>query len=110
MATATRIKSTTKKTSKASSKDNPVRRSQRFLLLEAYVEAGKAGLTAEQAADLTGLLIGTCYWKRVSELFQEGILNDTETTRMNASGREATILVVSSFGRNVFKSMKRATK
>jgi hypothetical protein len=110
MATATRTKAASKMTSKAAAKDSPVRRSQRFLLLQAFYKAGKKGLTAEQAGQVAGLM-GTGYWKRVSDLSNSYLIDPKEdygvyVTRKTTSGRDAVVWVISEEGKAAYKATK----
>ena len=58
------------------------------------------GLTSEEAAELAGLnTVGTCYWKRISELLRDGRLEDTFQTRTASTGSEQRILALTAKGR-----------
>ena len=60
---------------------------QKALLLQEYIDAYPAGLTSEEAAGRAGLIKPSCcYWKRVSEMEQAGILWTTQETRKGLAG------------------------
>lgn len=59
-------------------------------VLQAFRQAGDAGLTADQAAELAGLSILTAR-PRVTELNKAGLIVDTGDRRRNASGRRAVV-------------------
>lgn len=48
--------------------------SQKALLLAAYKDAYPAGLTDEEAAIAAGLPMRSCWWRRCSELREDGIV------------------------------------
>lgn len=50
---------------------------QKIRLLQAFNYAGARGFTDEQAAHYAGLL-GTCYWRRCTDLRAEGLIAQPE--------------------------------
>jgi hypothetical protein len=60
--------------------------SQKAKLLEAYARAGARGLTDEQAAELAGLNMRSCFWKRCGELRQDGYIAETGEHRIGDAG------------------------
>ena len=92
-------------TSLIAAKDNGIRASQRDLLLAAYRKAGRDGLTPEQAATNVGLRnLGTCYWKRVSELKQKGLITPImnrghAVTKISRQGRPTMLYKITPTGR-----------
>lgn len=89
------------------------------LLLAAYKAAGAKGLTAEEAGGRANLL-GTGYWKRVSDLVRDGYIETVYVgktsfvakTRTGSSGRPALVNRITSTGRlhlaDVTKSLQKA--
>ena len=65
--------------------------SQKARLLAAYYAAGGHGLTDDEAAEQTYLTHG-CYWKRCSELRQDGYIYDLGITRRGPLHGEARIV------------------
>lgn len=63
----------------------------RGAVLQAYVEAGPRGLTADQAAAVIGESV-LATRPRVTELLQAGLIEKTTERRTNASGMRATVL------------------
>ena len=63
--------------------------SQRSRLLAAYWDAGEAGLTSQEARDVSKVSPKSCYWKRVSELHAGGYLEVVEDEDGNELRREA---------------------
>lgn len=51
-----------------------------------------AGLTADEAASIAGLL-AVGYWKRVSDLKRDGLVVDSGRTRPGRSGRAQRVLI-----------------
>lgn len=71
--------------------------SQKAKLLQAYADAGERGLTSEQAAEIADLM-RTGYWKRASELRQDGLIAETDQTRTGTAGVAQMIYVITSLG------------
>lgn len=66
--------------------------------------------TTEQAAEAAGLLrIGICYWKRVSELAQDGWITEHRDSSgiplvlPNRSGRKALVYTITDDGREALR-------
>lgn len=73
--------------------------SQQYRLLLAY-GSRPLGLIAEQAAEIAGLNVpGCCYWKRISEMLAEGLLEDTFKVQQASTGSSQRILALSARGR-----------
>jgi hypothetical protein len=75
--------------------------SQKALLLEAYLTAGDAGLTDEQAAEATGMLQANPRWdytKRCSDLRRDGFIAPTGEQRMGAAGHPRDVCAVTVTG------------
>lgn len=58
---------------------------QKQRLLKAFF-AHPAGLTDEEAALVAGLPIRSCWWKRCSELRDDGLIEHTEQMRLGSAG------------------------
>lgn len=74
--------------------DNSVRGSattQREIILAAY-RAHPDGLTDEEAAEIAG--VRGCWWKRCSELRQQGLIFDTGRIRAGAAGRPRIVCAI----------------
>lgn len=77
---------------------------QRLRLLAVYPAAGEVGLTAEEAAKAAGVSLRSCFWKRVSELAQDGdieqqVRDGEEVTRKGDAGVECNVYVLTPAGR-----------
>lgn len=65
---------------------------QRHAMLSGFSQAGVKGVTAEQAAELAGVSMRSCFWKRASELrkrdFLEPVLHrgEQEFRKSSADG------------------------
>ena len=96
-------------TSKAASRSSAVRAGgQQVVLLRAYYRAGERGLTSEEAGEASGILISkprSCYWKRVSEMRQNGLLEVTDETRQSSCGEAQRVLRITAAGRRVVDAM-----
>lgn len=79
----------------AASAVEPTTRTCRSMLRRAFIDAGKAGLTDEEAARRAGLL-HTCYWKRCGELRADAVIAWTGFERKGAAGvnRKVSAIVV----------------
>jgi len=86
-------------TSKAAALANfPRSGSQRRRVLRVIYAAGAAGLTAEEAADRTGMpsaASGNSAAKRMSELKQGGWIESSGRTRRTRMGEQAQVMIVS---------------
>jgi hypothetical protein len=67
--------------------------SQKARLLEVYVTAYPKALTDEEAAQLAGLPMTSCYWKRCGELRQDGKITELSVTRKGSAGVERILCV-----------------
>jgi hypothetical protein len=82
----------------------PRQGTQMWGLLQAYLDAGDLGLTADEAgedADLTH----TGYWKRCSDLYQAGFTRtlmdgDRVVTRPGRAGSSQEVRIITSKGRS----------
>ena len=84
--------------------------SQSLRLLQAYSVA-QAGYTSEEAAKRTGLIDkpGCCYWKRCSELREQGYIREHKIagrtlTRRADSGSQQIVCVITDEGRELLRS------
>lgn len=57
------------------------RDSQKAALLEHYIAAGEHGLTDDEAAVKAGL-VEACFWRRCTDLRQDGLIGFNGTTRL----------------------------
>lgn len=64
---------------------------QRELILAVY-RTNPNGLTDEEAADIAG--VRGCWWKRCSELRQQGMIFDTGRVRAGSAGRPRIICAI----------------
>lgn len=71
----------------------------RRVLLECYTHDG--GMTAEEAAIRAGFTAEDGAWKRVSDLLNAGLLEDTGETRPGRSGRQQRVLRITTTGSRV---------
>lgn len=72
--------------------------SQKAKLLQAYATAGANGLTDEEAAERAGLSMRSCYWKRCSELRQDGYVAETGQTRLGSAGVARLVCSITNSG------------
>jgi hypothetical protein len=82
--------------------------SQLHRLLDAYASTVKTGLTDEDAATDAGLL-GSCYWKRASELRRYALIapvlnNGKPVTRKGSAGTPRRVCVITAAGRNYLQN------
>lgn len=72
--------------------------SQRMRLLADYGTIGP--MTAYEAGRSTGLIDkpGCAYWRRVTELLHEGLIQDTGTTRLVATGEHQRVCAITAKG------------
>jgi hypothetical protein len=68
----------------------PRKQSQKQRLYEAYLNH-PAGLTDEEAAIFAGLPPRSCWWKRCSELRDEGIIAHTGIMRTGSAGSKQMV-------------------
>jgi len=96
-------------TSKSAARSNALRAGgQQMVLLKAYYGAGVRGLTSEEAGEASGILVSkprACYWKRVSEMRQNGLLEVTDQTRPSSVGEAQRVLRITALGRRVIEMM-----
>lgn len=80
--------------------------SQRHKLLAVYAQHS-AGLTDEQAGQLSGLteLPRCCYWKRCSELRQAGYIVATWETRLSTAGEMQQVCAITEAGQDALDSI-----
>jgi hypothetical protein len=84
-------------------------------LLVAYWEVGEAGLTAEEAREAAGLSRTSCYWKRISELRINGLLeymrdeSDDIVRRPGATSALQQVSMISTHGRAVVAMLDEAS-
>lgn len=71
----------------------PISTPSHAALLEAF-RSSADGLTDEEAAEIAGLHVRTCWWKRCSELRAAGLIVETGRTRKGSSGRQRIVCVV----------------
>ncbi len=77
--------------------------SQKHRLLSVYY-AYPEGLNAEEAA-IYASLTRSCYWKRVSELRQDGLIEWLGDVRAGEAGVEREVYVISRKGREVYRRL-----
>ena len=76
-------------------------------LLAAFYETGEAGLTAEEARAAAGLSPTSCFWKRVSELRVNGLIeymldeDDDIVRRPGLTTSPQQVCVITAYGRGV---------
>lgn len=83
-------------TSKAAASSLPCTTEAHLALLAAYQRAGEDGLTDEEACRAAGLDPMSCWWKRCSELRQNGYTRATSRTRVGSRGAKRIVCVVAS--------------
>lgn len=93
------------KTSKISGRIAATRgTSHRVLLLAEFAKAGITGLTSDEAGERSGLRERrACYWKRISDLEAEGLLEPTGDLRPGFSGELQRVHRITQKGMDVFK-------
>ena len=62
------------------------------------------GFNSEEAATYASLL-KSCYWKRASELLQDGLIEWTGETRPGEAGVPREVYRITAKGREVYRSM-----
>lgn len=82
--------------------------SQCHRLLEAYA-AHPAGLSTEQAGEYSGLsaVRGCGYWKRVSDLHRDGLIEDTGETREASTGESQCVRRITLAGMELVRAFDR---
>jgi hypothetical protein len=81
--------------------------SARLRIIEAHA-AHPNGLTDEEAAMIAGLNMTSEYSTRCSELKRDGILEDTNRTRVGSTGLQRTVRQMTSAGLNYWREQKAA--
>ena len=81
---------------------------QRHAMLTGFNMAGAKGATAEQAAEMAGVSMRSCFWKRASELRTEEFLEPVmrkgeQESRMSATGGNQSVWKISPTGRQQLK-------
>ena len=77
--------------------------SQKERLLRAYRYAGPDGLTDEEACVLAGISLRSCYWKRCSELREDGVITLTGRSRPGDAGVPRIICTITEEGERVWR-------
>lgn len=67
--------------------------SQKARLLQAYRDAGSAGLTDEEAAAAADVPERSCWWKRCNELRESGLIRATGHMRAGGAGVQRIVCV-----------------
>ena len=85
---------------------------QRHAMLWGFSLAGAKGATAEQAADLSGVSIRSCFWKRASELrkkeYLEPVIRKGEQEfRQSEAGGFQTVWKISPEGKAKLREWDR---
>lgn len=78
--------------------------SQKARLLQAFVSAGEQGRTDEEAAMASGVSMRSCFWKRCSELREDGMIEDIGITRAGDAGVPRMVCRVTNAGRAMWMS------
>ena len=77
--------------------------SQKERLLRAYRYAGADGLTDEEACVLAGISLRSCYWKRCSELREDGVIASLGRSRPGDAGVPRIVCAITSDGEQVWR-------
>jgi hypothetical protein len=96
-------------------KGNPVTTkfiNQQHAMLSGFHRAGAKGATAEQAAEMAGVSMRSCFWKRASELRKNEFLmpvmhKGEQEFRKSAADGFQTVWKISPEGRQQLKSWDR---
>lgn len=111
-----RVRADDHATSQAGAEDVAFRaNTQKAVLLSAYEAHSRApngrhpGMNAEEAATITDLL-GACYWKRVGELFHQGLVEQVTVggvslTRAGTAGVEREVYRITEKGRTMNRTL-----
>ena len=102
--------------SKKKEKENPVSTkfiNQRHAMLSGFQQAGVKGATAEEAAEMAGVSMRSCFWKRASELRKKELLvpvmrKGEQEFRKSAADGFQTVWKISPEGRNQLKAWNKA--
>ena len=79
-------------------------RSQKWLLLVCYTQAGEQGLTDEEAGIRSGLKDrGANYWRRCSDLRAMGLIQPTGEKRISTMGELRMVCRITAAGRAVLE-------
>jgi hypothetical protein len=81
--------------------------SARLRIIEAHA-AHPNGLTDEEAAMIAGLNMSSEYSTRCSELKRDGILEDTDRTRVGSTGLQRVVRQMTAAGLNYWREQKAA--
>ena len=86
---------------------------QRHAMLSGFQQAGAKGATAEQAAEMAGVSMRSCFWKRASELRKKELLvpvmhKGEQEFRKSAADGFQTVWKISPEGRQQLKDWNRA--
>lgn len=79
---------------------------QRGRLLYAFSRHPSAGQTSEEAADYVSMSVRSCWWKRVSELEQDGYVEHRGEKRKGRSGVPRRVLHITDLGREVLEKFQ----
>lgn len=81
--------------------------SQKVRLLAVYRAAGSDGLTDEEAGDRSGLAQSRrcCYWKRCSELRQEGLIS-AAGERISSAGAAQMVCLITEDGIRLLEDLR----
>ena len=94
-----RVRATDPETSVAGAESIAYRAgSQKAKLLEAYSRHPVAGLTDEEACVEAGLSLRSCFWKRCSEMRQDGYIFETGQTRLGDAGVARMVCIITPLG------------
>lgn len=87
---------------------------QRHAMLSGFAMAGAKGATAEQAAEMAGVSLRSCFWKRASELRKKDFLEpvmlkgEQEFRESSANGFQS-VWKISPAGRQQLKAWNKAS-
>lgn len=80
--------------------------SQKHRLLKQFNRVSRRGLTSAEAAERAGLFRpGVCYWKRVSELAYDGLIEAGDTRVVDHTGSAQTVYRITDDGRAVLAAI-----
>lgn len=87
---------------------------QRHAMLAGFGQAGVKGATAEQAAEMAGVSMRSCFWKRASELrnkdFLEPVMAKGEQVfRPSSAGGFQTVWKITPAGRQQLKAWNKVS-
>lgn len=83
-------------------------KNQRHAMLSGFSQAGVKGATAEQAAELAGVSMRSCYWKRAGELRDRDLLEPVvrkgeQEFRVSGANGYQGVWKISALGRQQLK-------